>query len=57
MLQNNSLLHTATHTFETLCQLNFELLKYPLYCPYLDFPGHHLFGSQIDALKDGHFTN
>jgi hypothetical protein len=35
MLQDNDSLHIATHTAESLHQLNFEVLNHPLYSPDL----------------------
>jgi hypothetical protein len=57
MLQDNSHLHTVAYTVEILCQLNFEMLKYPLYNSDLAPSDRHLFGSLKDALRDGHFAS
>jgi hypothetical protein len=57
MLQDNFCLHTVTYTVEILCQLNFEVLKYPLYSSDLAPSDCQLFGSLKDSLRDDHFTS
>jgi hypothetical protein len=54
MFHDNAHLHTAAHTVESLRQLNFEVLKHPLYSSDLTLSDCHLFSSLKDTLR-GHF--
>jgi histone-lysine N-methyltransferase SETMAR len=51
LLHDNAHPHTAAHTVETLCHLNFEVLEHPRYSPDLAPSDYHLFGLLKDALR------
>jgi hypothetical protein len=57
MLHDNAHLHSATHTIEGLSQLQFEVLKPPLYTSDLAPPDCHLFAPFKDAPRGCHFTS
>jgi hypothetical protein len=56
MLHNNTSLHTAAHTAESLHQLNFKVLMHPPYNPDLASSDCHMFGPLKDALRGCHFA-
>jgi hypothetical protein len=57
VLQDNASPQTAAHTVESFSQLNFELLKHPLYICDLAPCDCHLFCALKDALRGCHFTS
>jgi hypothetical protein len=57
LLHDSACPHTATHTVETLRQLNFEVLEHPLHSPGLAPSDYHLFGPLSHALKGRHFAS
>jgi histone-lysine N-methyltransferase SETMAR len=44
LLHNNPGPHTAAHTVDTLCALEYEVLKHPPYSPDMAQSDFHLFG-------------
>jgi histone-lysine N-methyltransferase SETMAR len=56
MLYYNACLYTAAHTVESLCHINFEVLKHPPYSPDLAPSDCHLFDPLKDISRGFHFT-
>jgi hypothetical protein len=48
-VNDNACCHTATHTIKSFRQLNFEVLKHPLYGPDLAPSDYHLFDPLTDT--------
>jgi hypothetical protein len=56
MLHDNAYPHIAVHTFESLRQLKFEVLKHPPYSPDLAHD-YHMFGPLKDASRGRRFAS
>lgn len=57
VLHDNAIPHIPIHTVESNRQLNFEVLKHPLFCPGLASSDYHLFHPLKDPLRDSDFAN
>jgi len=54
---DNTRPHTPAHTVDTLCALNFEVLKHPSYSPDLAPSDFHLFGPIKEHLQGQKFAD